>query len=198
MALGAIWLTRRAPADRAFDLPTPADYGCQMLARTRSGLLMCCVLGCGSKAPVPSTGPVANAESSAPAGHDLTCETPNLTFTVTGATLTRSTKPPHKSDGRWNEITGTYKLAAGPVHHEGALVGVRDADFAFVMAQSKTNTSGEVPVVRLTGGAANGTGFILEWTTSPSEQSSASITCEGSLLTAKVADAESGAGSAAP
>jgi hypothetical protein len=127
---------------------------------------------------------MANSEPGAPAGLDLSCESPNVKLTVSGATLSASTRPAHKTDGRWGEIAGTYSLVAGPVRHEGDFTGVRDADYAFVVAQSKTSSSDEVPVVRLSGGSPDGTHFILEWKTSASEQTSATLSCKGSLLTA--------------
>jgi hypothetical protein len=159
-----------------------------MLARTVPALVTCCAFACGSTSAPPTTpaGSTGSSEagSAAPAGLDLSCEAPNVAFTVSGATLLPSTRPAHKSDGRWSEIAGTYKLVAGAVHNEGDYVGFRDTDYAFMMSQSKTKTTDEVPVVRLNGGAANGTNVSLEWTTGASQQASTTVTCKGSLLTA--------------
>jgi hypothetical protein len=159
-----------------------------MLARTLPALVTCCVVACGSKSAPPTTpaGSTGSSEagSGAPAGLDLSCEAPNVTFTVSGATLLPSTRPNHKTDGRWSEIAGTYKLVAGAVQNEGAYVGFRNTDYAFLMSQSKTTSTDEVPVVRLNGGGADGANFSLEWTTSASQQASTTVTCKGSLLTA--------------
>ena len=161
-----------------------------MLART--WMVFCCVAACGgSTSSAPTTTPVAAPDTREPApdGLEVRCEAPNVSLVVSGATLSPSKTDQHKTDGRWNELLGMYKLSAGDVHHDGELVGFRDTDYAFLLAQSKTATTDEIPAVQITGGGPDGSGFILTWKGTAAEPASAKATCTGSLLTATPAAA---------
>jgi hypothetical protein len=141
----------------------------------------------------PAAAPVA-APVAAPAGLDLRCTSAEASLEVSGATLVLASEAPHRTSHRWNPIAGTFRFTAGAIAREGRLEGVRNADYAFIMSGSDAKVM-DISEVELTGGAADGHGFILAWTTGTMTKtdtghetpgrSSASVTCTGSLLTAQ-------------
>ena len=148
-------------------------------------------------AAAPET-PAAEAPVAAPAGaFDLHSTSDKATLEVTGATLRLAAAGPHRAERRWNELVGQFRFTAGAITREGELQGVRDADYAFVMASS-TAKQQDIAEVELTGGAPDGKSFILVWvadgveTTDTGHQlpkrASAAATCSGTLLTAQPAE----------
>ncbi|HUS67276.1 MAG TPA: hypothetical protein VMZ28_22215 [Kofleriaceae bacterium] len=148
-------------------------------------------------AAAPET-PAAEAPAAAPAASfELRCTSDQATLEVTGASLRLATGGPHRAERRWNELAGQFRFNAGAITRVGELEGVRDADYAFVMASS-TAKQQDIAEVELTGGTPDGKSFILVWVTDGVEitdsghrlpkRASAAATCSGTLLTAQPAE----------